>query len=135
VLKRAMGNTNTQNSPWPGLGGSHHLPPYSILCTSPQGPHPNGFPSGSPEITKVGTPTTLGRHNFACRPRIEKRSEQSCRPRRDLSNCMLHAIYMHGNRVDSRLLVVGSQIINFTPSPSFGHNLCFKFQMGNANPF
>jgi hypothetical protein len=25
-------NTDSQNSPRPGLGGSHHLPPYNILC-------------------------------------------------------------------------------------------------------
>jgi hypothetical protein len=24
--------TNSQNSPWPRLEGSHHLPPYGILC-------------------------------------------------------------------------------------------------------
>jgi hypothetical protein len=42
----------------PGLEGSHHLPPYSILCDSPRGWHPNGhfvsglpgLPRGSPEI-------------------------------------------------------------------------------------
>jgi hypothetical protein len=34
-----------------------------------------GLPSESPEIAKVGTPTTLGRHNFACRPMIEMRSK------------------------------------------------------------
>jgi hypothetical protein len=33
---------------------------------------------------------------------------------------------MQGNRVDSWLLVVESQITNLTPSPFFGHNLCFK---------
>jgi len=27
----------------PGLKGSHHLPPYSILCVAPRHPHPNGF--------------------------------------------------------------------------------------------
>ncbi len=27
-VKRATGNTNTQDSPWPKLGGSYHLPPY-----------------------------------------------------------------------------------------------------------
>jgi hypothetical protein len=32
-----------------------------------------GFPSGSPEIPKVGTPTTLGAHNFVFRPLIEMR--------------------------------------------------------------
>ncbi len=55
VLGRATGNTDTQDSPRPGFGGSHHLPPYSILCDSPRRPHPNGFfvpglPSGSLEI-------------------------------------------------------------------------------------
>jgi hypothetical protein len=28
-------NTNSQDSTQPGLGGSHHLPPYSILCAWP----------------------------------------------------------------------------------------------------
>jgi hypothetical protein len=39
---------------------------------------------------------------------------------------MLHATYMGGNRVDSRLLVVESQIASLTPDLSFDHNLCFK---------
>jgi hypothetical protein len=29
---KSRANTNSQNSPWPRLEGSHHLPPYSILC-------------------------------------------------------------------------------------------------------
>jgi len=50
---------DSQDSPRPKLKGSHHLPPYSILCASSQGPHPNGlfvlgFRKGSPETTKVG---------------------------------------------------------------------------------
>jgi hypothetical protein len=32
-----------------------------------------GLPSESPEIPKVGTSTTLGAHNFACKPLIEMR--------------------------------------------------------------
>jgi len=60
VLGRATGNTETQDSPRPGLGGNHHLPPYNILCTSPQGPHPNGFCPRTPEITQVETPMTFG---------------------------------------------------------------------------
>jgi hypothetical protein len=28
----SVSNIDSQDSPWPGLGGSHHLPPYSILC-------------------------------------------------------------------------------------------------------
>jgi len=34
-------NTDLQDSPWPRLGGSHHLPPYSILCARPWGQHSN----------------------------------------------------------------------------------------------
>ncbi len=72
VLGRATGNTDTRLE----LGGSHHLPPYSILCTSPRGPHPNGFslsrlPNGSPEIALTGTPANLEPHNFSRRPWIE----------------------------------------------------------------
>jgi hypothetical protein len=71
-----MGNTDTQDSPRPELGGSHHLPPYNILCGWPRNLHPNGFslpglPSGSPEIPPAGTPATLEPHNFASKPPIE----------------------------------------------------------------
>jgi len=43
VLRQATGNTDSLDSPWPGLEGSHHLPPYSILCVAPPHLHPNGF--------------------------------------------------------------------------------------------
>ncbi len=81
VLGRTMGNTNTRDSPRPGLGGSHHLPPYSIFCTSPRGLHLNGFslpglPNGSPKIAPVRTPATLEPHNFASRPWIKVRSKE-----------------------------------------------------------
>jgi len=26
-------NMDSQDSPWVGLRGSHHFPPYSIICT------------------------------------------------------------------------------------------------------
>ncbi len=75
VLGRTMNNMDTLNSPRPGLEGSHHLPPCSILCGWPWSLHPNGFsfprlPSGSPKIAPVRTPTTLEPHNFASRPWI-----------------------------------------------------------------
>ncbi len=34
-------NIDSQDSPRLGLGGSHHLPPYSILSAWPQDQHPN----------------------------------------------------------------------------------------------
>jgi len=38
---------------------------------------------------------------------------------------MLQATWTQGNRDDFGLLVVGSQIGNLTPNPSFGHDFCF----------
>jgi hypothetical protein len=37
----SQANTDSQNSPWPRLGGNHHLPPYSILCAWSRNRHPN----------------------------------------------------------------------------------------------
>jgi hypothetical protein len=48
---------------------------------------------------------------------------QTCSPRRDLSNDVLHYQFGGQEEVDSRLLVVGSQIASLTPGPSFAHNL------------
>jgi hypothetical protein len=36
-----------------------------------------GLPNESPEIPKVGTPTTLGPHNFVWKPHIEMRSREN----------------------------------------------------------
>ncbi len=139
VLGRATGNTDTQDSPRPGLGGSHHLPPYSILCTSPRDPHPNGFLSRD---SQVGVPKSPRLRLLRLWEAITLRADlwlqwglnQSCSPRLELSNAMSHAICTHGNLVDSRLLVVGSQIANLTFGPSFGHNLCFKCPNGQSEP-
>jgi hypothetical protein len=38
---------------------------------------------------------------------------------------MWHATYTQGIWGNSKLLVVGNQIVNLTPGHSFGHNLCF----------
>jgi hypothetical protein len=46
---------------------------------------------------------------------------------------MLHATWTQGNRVNSWLLVVESQIANLIPDPSFSYNLCYNVQMGHAN--
>ncbi len=84
-MDKPQTNTNSQNSPWPRLGGSHHLPPYSVLCVQPQGQHPNVILSPdsqvrSFEILKIGTPKTLEAHNFVCRPPIEVRCEAKLYP-------------------------------------------------------
>jgi hypothetical protein len=142
VLGPATGNTDTQDSPRPGLGGSHHLPPYSILCDSPRDPHPNGFSlprlPGVPKSRPAGllglwSPITL---------RSDLRSKcglkQSCSSRREISNGISHVICSQVFWVDSRLLVVGSQnwqtLGSSTPVPSFGHNLCFRCPNEQCGP-
>jgi hypothetical protein len=97
-----------------------------------------GLPSGSLEIAKVGTPATLGPHNFVCRPPIEMRSktklEPSLRAFQRYVTHHLHATCTQGNQGDSQLLVVRSQTANLTPNPSFGHNICFKCPNGSCEP-
>jgi hypothetical protein len=45
---------------------------------------------------------------------------------------MLHAACTKENWVESRFLVVGSQIASLTPSPSFAHNLCCRSPNGSC---
>jgi hypothetical protein len=47
---------------------------------------------------------------------------------------MWHVVCSQVNRVDSRLLVVGSQIANLTPGLSFAHNLCFRCPNERCEP-
>jgi len=117
------------DSPRPGLGRSHHLPPYSILCSSPPHLHPNGFfsrdsQSGVPKQSRFGL---LGLWTLITpRPKLGsgRGLNQSCSSPRDLSNGVPHFTCTHRNRLDSRLLVVGNQTGSLTPGPSFDHNLC-----------
>ncbi len=60
--------------------------------------------------------------------------KKSCSPCQEFYNGMLHAACTQGNRVNSWLLVLGSQIINLTPIFSFGHNLCFRCSNGRCEP-
>jgi hypothetical protein len=116
------------DSPRLGLGGSHHLPPYSILCVRSQRLHPNGFlswdsQSGIPKLFQFKLPglwtTIISRLDL----RSGRGLNQTCSPPQELSNTMLHFTCQRWIRVDSQLLVVGSQIANLTPGPSFAHNL------------
>jgi hypothetical protein len=51
---------------------------------------------------------------------------QTCSPIRELSNAVLHFPSACQERVDFRLLVVGSQTASLTPGFSFAHNLGCK---------
>ncbi len=139
VLGRAMGNSDSQDSPRPGLGGSHHLPPYSTFCGYPRCPHLNDILSrdsqvGVSKLPKLGLPRLWGTITLCVNLWLRWGLKQSCSPRREFSNNMLHIICTHGNRVDSWLLVVRSQIGNLTFGLSFGYNLCFRCSNGQCKP-
>jgi hypothetical protein len=68
-----------------------------------------------PEIVLVGVPRLWELITPECRVRSQRGQSQSCSPRRDLSNAVLHSQIGYQEEVDSRLLVVGSQIASLTP--------------------
>jgi hypothetical protein len=125
------------DSPWPELGESHHLPPYSILCSSSPHLHRNGSfsqdsQSGVPKLSRFGLPglwtliTPLPKFGWG------QALNQSCISPWELSNGVSHSPCTHRNWVDSRLLMVGSQIASLTPGPSFDHNLCCRCPNGSC---
>ncbi len=74
------------------------------------------------------TPRTLNGHELGSGRVLN----QSCSSRRELSNAMSHSSRRRQEKVDSRLLVVGSQTVNLTPGPSFAHNLGYKCPNGQC---
>jgi hypothetical protein len=132
-----MGDLDSLDSPRPGLGGSHHLPPYSILCSSTRRLHPNGSfsrdsQSGVPKLSRFGLP---GLWVFiTSRPELGsgRGLNQSCNSLRELSNPMSHSCCRRRKEVDSRLLVVGSQTASLTHGPSFAHNLSWRRPNGSC---
>ncbi len=81
------------------------------------------LPKWSLEIVPVGVPELWELITPDCRVRWQQGLNQSCSPRWDLSNAMSHFQIGCGEKVDSRLLLIGSQIAGLTPGPSFTHNL------------
>ncbi len=104
----------------PDLGGSHHLPPYSILCDSPRGGIQMAILSRDSRAFS-GLPRLWGFITFGADLRWTRRLKQSCRSRRDLSNGMSHV---------QNWRTPGSS----TPGPSFGHNLCFRCPNEQCEP-
>ncbi len=139
MLGQATGNFRLIRFTTAGLGGSHHLPPYSILCASPWGPHPNGLfvsglPKGSLETAKVGLPQLCKAIISCSYLQSGWGLKKSCSSYRDLSNGVLHSIFTHGSWVDSWLFVVGSQTASLTPGLSFCHNLYCRCPNGSCEP-
>ncbi len=139
VLGQATATLDSQDSPRPGLGGSHHLPPYSIIYTSPWHLHPNDFLSrdsqgGVPKLSRFGLPPLCGVITLCSDLRLQWGLNQTCSSRQELSKGVPHSTWMHRGWVNSWLLVVGSQIASLIPDLSFCHNLCYKCPNGSCKP-
>jgi hypothetical protein len=125
-------NTDSQDSPWPRLGGSHHLPHYSILYAWPRGLHQMSFCPKTPKLgvlkfLKLGLLRLWRPIIFCVDLQLRWSMKKSCSPLRDLSKDMWHATCIQVIQGDYGLLVVGSQIGSLTLDLSFGHNLCFMY--------
>jgi len=89
---------------------------------------------GVPKFPKLGLPQLWKPITLCADLRLRWGLKQSCSPHQELFNGMWHATYTQGNRGDSWLLMVGSQIANLTLGPSFGYSLCFKYPNGLCEP-
>jgi hypothetical protein len=130
---------DSQNSPRLGFGGSYHLPPYSILYTSLRHPHSNGFLSrdsqgGVLKVSLFGLLKLYEVITLCSDLRLGWGLKQTYRFPWELFNNVLHSTCTHQGRVDSQLLVFGSQIASLTPDPSFCHNVCCICPNGLCKP-
>ncbi len=128
MLGQATGNLGLTWLTTTQIWGSHHLPPYSILYSSPSRPYPNDTFSrdsqgGVPKLSRFGLPGLWVSITSCSYLRLGWGLKQSCSSLWELSNVMLNSFCRRWGRVDSRLLVVGSQTASLTPGPSFAHNL------------
>jgi hypothetical protein len=85
-----------------------------------------GLPGWSPEIVPGGVPGPWELITPDCEVWSRRGLNQTCSPRRDLSNDVLHSQFGGQKEVDSRFLMVESQIASLTPGPSFAHNLGYR---------
>jgi hypothetical protein len=127
----------THYGPDSGVGGSHHLPPYSILCITPPHPHLNGSlsrdsQSGVSKLSRFGLPGLWAFITSLPDLRLGRGLKQTCSSPRELSNGVSHFTCTHQDRVDSQLLVVGSQTANLTSGLFFNHNLCYRRPNGSC---
>jgi hypothetical protein len=139
-MDKPRANIDSQNSPRPKLGGNHHLPPYSIHCAWPWDQYVNVILSQDsqvkvPKFPQLGFPQLWGPITSCANLQLRWGLKKSYSPSQGISNSMLHTTCTQGNRSDSWLLMVESQIGNLTPGSSFGYNLCLKCPNGSCEPF
>jgi hypothetical protein len=99
------------DSPQPGLRGSHHLPPYSILCVTPREPRPNDTFSrdsqgGVLKLSRVGFLELWALISHGSDLRLEWGLNQSCSSPQELSNFLSHSFCRRREEVDYRLFTL-----------------------------
>ncbi len=130
----SQGHFEPQDSPRPGLGGSHHLPPYIILCNAPRGLHSNGSFSrhsqvGVPKLSRNcpgWSPGTLNAHNSRLQSLIATRSKPKLQTSsRSFQRHVTLSILRSGRGRFPTFCGRESncQFNSLTPGPSFAHNL------------
>ncbi len=85
-----------------------------------------------PETVLVGVPGLWELIIPDCKVWSRRGLNQTYSPRRDRSNDVWHSQFGGRKEVDSRLLVVRSQIASLTPGPSFAHNLGYRCSNGQG---
>jgi len=139
VHKRTMGNHGLTTFTTARTWGKPPPSPLNYPLCLAIGPAPKCHLSrdsqvGVSKFPKLGFPQFWGLITLCEDLQLRWDLKQSRSPCQELFNNMLHATCMQGNRGDSWLLVVGSQITNLIPDPSFGHNLCLKCPNGSCEP-
>ncbi len=135
VLGQAMGNSRLTRLTTAQTWRKPPPSPYSILYITQWHPHPNGFLSrdsqgGVPKLSRFGLPGLCEFITICSDFGLGWGLKQTCISHWELFNGVSHSICTHRGRVDSRLLVVGSQTANLTLDPSFCHNLCCRCPNG-----
>jgi hypothetical protein len=120
----------------PNSGEATTFPPYSTLYVIPPHLHSNDIFSrdsqgGVPKLSRFGLSGLWQLITPCLDLRLGWGLKQTCSSPWELSTGVLHSTCTHWGRVDSQLLVVGSQTNNVTPSPSFAHNLCCRCLNGS----
>jgi hypothetical protein len=131
VLRQAMGNWTHLTHHGPDSWEATTFPLIEISATLRRGYIQMALFPGTPKLESrncpetipVGVPALCELITLDFRVGSRRVLNQSCSPRRDLSNDVSHSQIGCREEVDSRRLVVGSQTASLTPGPSFAHNL------------
>ncbi len=122
--------TSNTSFTWPAtFGRRHHSPPYSILCASPRGLHPNVIFS---QDSQVGVPKlglllsqNFGRSYISSNQvYFESARAISYSSWKYLSNDVYHAPIGLHLTPDFKGFIIKSQVFYLTHAPSFDCNSC-----------